>query len=333
MATLGEAYSLERRPEGQAGLRGASGHKMITTHDVDQQSALLKGWNQTYDQMSSGRFSGSFQEADLDGLYLFREVTSVALYQSGCLQDDLLAVGIPLVLKGLATFCGQLCRGAQLHLFSGQGGFEFNSPSDLDIVGISLPWKSFIANLQDEEVVQISKALGVAGVVSASPVKLHRLCKLVADIFELFAAAEGVPQTAQQVAAIQQDLREALLEATLPEIPQEKLSDSRKARLIREARRIAAVDQPENPVTIEELCKTLGVSRRTLQYGFIEMTGMPPATYLRLARLNGARRSLKAAASVTEVATVWGFWHLGRFSQDYKAFFGETPSFTLQRTQ
>jgi AraC family ethanolamine operon transcriptional activator len=48
------------------------------------------------------------------------------------------------------------------------------------------------------------------------------------------------------------------------------------------------------------------------------------------------RRELLLAepgALVTEVATRWGFFHLGRFAQDYAALYQERPSTTLQRGQ
>ena len=57
--------------------------------------------------------------------------------------------------------------------------------------------------------------------------------------------------------------------------------------------------------------------------------------YLKQKRLEAARRTLLAASplttSVTEVATQWGFFHLGRFARDYSQLFGELPSETLKR--
>ena len=50
-------------------------------------------------------------------------------------------------------------------------------------------------------------------------------------------------------------------------------------------------------------------------------------------RLNTARASILEGATVTQAATKAGFWHFGRFSQDYRALFGELPSATLQNAR
>ena len=84
-----------------------------------------------------------------------------------------------------------------------------------------------------------------------------------------------------------------------------------------------------------ELCAAAGASARTLLACCQEHVGMGPIRYLRLRRMHLARRALRLAdpakATVTEIATSYGFWELGRFSVSYRALFGETPSASLRR--
>jgi AraC family ethanolamine operon transcriptional activator len=50
--------------------------------------------------------------------------------------------------------------------------------------------------------------------------------------------------------------------------------------------------------------------------------------------LNLARRELQrrnSQTSVTATAMNFGFWHLGRFADEYRSLFGESPSATLAR--
>jgi AraC-like DNA-binding protein len=88
-------------------------------------------------------------------------------------------------------------------------------------------------------------------------------------------------------------------------------------------------------VTIEMLAKITGVSTRSLFYGFRRWRNTTPMAFLKKTRLDYARQALLSARrtglSVTDVATSVGYWHLSRFSSEYKARFGEPPSATLRR--
>jgi AraC-like DNA-binding protein len=80
-----------------------------------------------------------------------------------------------------------------------------------------------------------------------------------------------------------------------------------------------------------DLCSALGTTERTLQAAFTEQFGTGFREMDRTFRLQAAHEALLAedgVASVTEVATRFGFWHLGRFSAYYKAMFGRLPSDT-----
>jgi AraC-like DNA-binding protein len=86
---------------------------------------------------------------------------------------------------------------------------------------------------------------------------------------------------------------------------------------------------------LTELCSAAGASERTLRACCQEYLGMSPTRYLWLRRMHLARRGLRianpAAATVTEIATDYGFWELGRFSVAYRSLFGESPSASLRR--
>jgi len=78
-----------------------------------------------------------------------------------------------------------------------------------------------------------------------------------------------------------------------------------------------------------------GVSERTLQYAFLERFGLAPGAFLKARRLAAVRTALKHSGGGTtligDVASQFGFWHVGQFARDYRRAFGELPSDTLQR--
>ena len=88
-------------------------------------------------------------------------------------------------------------------------------------------------------------------------------------------------------------------------------------------------------VSLEQLASAAEVSERTLRHAFQQYFGLAPMQYLNRRTLHQVRRCLKAAdpsvATVTEIATQFGVWELGRFARDYRSLFGELPSETLRQ--
>jgi|SRR5271155_349407 len=156
----------------------------------------------------------------------------------------------------------------------------------------------------------------------------------------LHAAAGHLAETAPEIIAnpdAAYGLEQALIEAMVDcfgnsEAGEDSVAQRQHELIMRRFRRVVE-QNPDLPLYVAELCKAIGVSERTLRVCCQEQLGVGPKRYLQLRRLHLAWRALlKASAdavTVTEVATRYGFWHLGRFAGAYQSLFGEPPSSTL----
>lgn len=89
----------------------------------------------------------------------------------------------------------------------------------------------------------------------------------------------------------------------------------------------------DRAITLPQIVEATGVAGRTLFKHFRDFKGVSPMRYLRNARFEQVRQVLlrtEPEQSVTAVAMKFGFVHLGRFSVEYRARFGESPSQTIR---
>ncbi|QBR02788.1 helix-turn-helix domain-containing protein [Paraburkholderia pallida] len=104
-------------------------------------------------------------------------------------------------------------------------------------------------------------------------------------------------------------------------------------RIVRRAQDF--LDAQRGPlVRIDDLCQAAHTSLSTLERAFQEAFGCSPRRFLILRRMSAVRQELlrgELTTSVTEVATRWGFFHLGRFAVEYAKLFHERPSDTLRQ--
>lgn len=87
------------------------------------------------------------------------------------------------------------------------------------------------------------------------------------------------------------------------------------------------------PIAVADIAEAAGTSPRSLQLCFQAELNLTPMRYLRQQRLIHARALILSAGPdemLGDIAFRAGFSHFGRFSGEYRKYFGESPSETRQ---
>jgi AraC family ethanolamine operon transcriptional activator len=133
------------------------------------------------------------------------------------------------------------------------------------------------------------------------------------------------------------DLMPLLVEALVQGAQLQSLLRRQPARieLVKAAQRWMT-EHPQQPITLDSLCREVHAGRRSLIQGFHDHLGMGPMAYLKGLRLHALRRQLLRAdpgeTRIHHLAADWGFLNPGHFARDYRRLFGERPSETLARS-
>lgn len=312
-------------------------YKKTATHDSDEHAESLVQWDQTYDQVSPGAFVGELLEMWFKGLQVFRETTNRSVQQNGSSWEGCQIIGIPVAMSGPGLFARQQFSRDTLFTFPSEESFSLTTPEQFDVIGVAIPKAALDFLLaaggdgDGEPLIPDTPAVLLPDRSKLDDLRQCLVSVLEPNNFEPTLLA--YPQVQKTMhSAIIGHIVETLHSARAAPMP----SPSFKARshLVHQAIELALA-HPDDPPSVEELCGSLKVSRRMLNYSFQETLGTSPVQYLRSLRLNAVRRDLRtagaAAPSIRDIASRWGFWHLPRFAADYRALFGELPSATLKR--
>ncbi len=301
--------------------------------DVHHQATLLHAWDQEYTQLRPGSFTGSVSTLRNGGVKLFSERMNRAIFQMGALPAPRLAFGLPIRAAGRNYICGEEGNDHSLLVFSGSSGFEFLSPEDFEFYGIEID----TAVSDDPVFLTMVKTLEEVITSSSRAIRLDaaragKLARLLGAILSEEGIGERLQTWPDHAAASNRGLVGWILDMLQVAAPEQERVPMRHWDTIAEIRQLVT-EGACCPLSVAELTVELGLSRRTLQNACQEIVGLSPVQYLRALRLGEARRMMGRAASVTEVATQFGFWHLGYFARDYHTMFGELPSKTLERVR
>jgi len=302
----------------------------VRTGDPDAQAQAQPGWRQRYEQLSPGRFDGQVLHVQIPGLRLVREDNQCAVHQRGDLGQGAYGLALPLSMSGPAIFNGQ--RVGHDELMVGRGDeLDLVTPEQFSLIAVVVDagllhplWERMYGKRPSAWIEQ-QLVLPARAAAAAAVRRLH-----LQALQELCAADSPI---SDETALLQ--LRDALLIEWIEALPErvdasELPTVAARKRLVQQACALMLA-QADEPLSMLQVCRQVGASRRKLNYCFRDVLGTSPLKYLRALRLNGVRRELRGgAASVQHAAAHWGFWHLGEFAADYRRQFGELPSQTLR---
>ena len=281
-----------------------------------------------------GNFRSEWIGVRLDRLSLQRSTESLARTSFSAIDPQVAAFlfstrpGPPVYVHGIETAHGEIiayCLGASGHdrsTAASRWAAVALAPDDLAAAGHTI----------------IGRELGAPAVtqlIRPPAAALARLAELHAAAGRLAKTQPGLlvhPETAR---ALEQQMAHALVSCLAGGEAVERGSTyHRHAAIMRRFEELLEAN-PDRSLYLAELCAATGASERTLRACCEERLGMSPMQYLRLRRMHLARRAPRSAdpsaTTVTEVATSYGFWELGRFAVAYRGLFGEPPSASLSR--
>lgn len=306
-------------------------------NDSDDQAGQLTGWNQQYEQLSAGKFSGSIMELWTQGAQIIFESSNQVVHQSGRSWPASRTFLIPLQQEGVARFGRWVMHPDSAVTLGPDEELDFLTAPRGVTASITLDTQVLEALSVLTEDESLEARYGDAARLGAGKPELDSLRQAFLEIFQTLRQQPQLFGSSQVCRMLRDNLVMEIFATLTPQ------ADDDRRRRVQAHRRIVGkakeyvIEHRYEAVTIPELCKAIGVSRRNLQLCFNEQMGCSPVQFLRAIRLNRVRRELRETAQrdvlVRDVASRWGFWHLSSFSAHYKAMFAELPSETFARAR
>lgn len=283
---------------------------------IDAQAEQLTGFDQRYQQLDAGAYEGSFLTVQHLAGDLFIEQTNRTLQQEGAGAPD--------------------CVSAVVLVSAPEPGVANGLPYTVDDVLLVGPGGSYDAVVRSGSVPAVfSVSAQVPGMDCFAERLQGSVRRLSSPHLALglrrIARAVWEQRTEPSASSLPAEAISSLLWDAVCCAPSEGGSIHPLLQLFRRARSTMHQRLPQS-MSMDQLARRIGTSRRTMEHAFDHCVGMGPGRFRKLMRLNRARRLLEGGAdSVATAAMAVGLCHLGRFSSDYRQLFDELPSQTLRR--
>lgn len=302
----------------------------VEAHDVDEFAATQSDWALHYQQLSAGRFVGRLQHVQFPGLRVVHERASCATRQQGRLGSGQIGIAMPIDLSGHAASNGHPL-GPDTLMMGRTEQVDLCLPAGAGLIGMVVDEAELTELWQHLYGQALSPWVERQLTVSALPARAAALRQLHLSSLATVAAQPLLLHDERRVLRLRDELLMHWLESIPPRLDSDRLMTGEARKRVVDRACALMLATPEAPISMLEVCRGVGASPRKLEYCFRSVLGVSPARYLRTARLNGVHRELRRSRDgvVHEIASRWGFWHMGEFAAAYRRHFGELPSQTL----
>lgn len=307
--------------------------------DFEPYKQAAEMWNLDFRLLSKGKFNASLSISTSEKFQVGRTKLNGKLQQVGLCPQGFVTIAIPANNENEFIWLNTKSTGQELLIFTDKGEIEGASFDDFDMFTISiekefllqtidsLGYKNakkyfdgdekripliepFLSNFHDKanNYLSNSKQNYKSGIVSTGNVDILRFDDLFLTILE-FIEGYNHKQTNSSLRKREIALNKAVeyINSTI-----------------------------HQTITISELCDYSRVSERTLQYAFLDRFQVTPKEYIIATKMHSIKGKLLIGnigeIKVSDLAVDFGFWHMGKFSADYKNKYGELPSATLKRS-
>jgi len=298
--------------------------------DFDALAQATAGWSLTFSQAASGAFSGSILMAATPALQIVKQNWSTPLIVEGQQPDDMASIALAIPADGPVRWLGTEID-PRLSVFGGSRGHEvrFRTFGEVQVLAVSVS-RALLDRHVETRFASDGQAIGQDILWRIPPGAAEAGDRAIALDALRAVLARGPAVTP----AARQHLEEAAMQILLDGLPigapPAMVSASQRRQVVRAAEE-ALRARLDDPPSLSELCRLTGVGERTLQLAFQDIHAVSPKRYLRVLRLNAARRKLRRCeGSVTEVALEFGFFHFARFATEYRQLFHQLSSETLR---
>lgn len=301
-------------------------------NNFDQFSEAVKLWNLDFRQLDSGDFNAEVVQTSSPNWQIGRANFNRKLDQSGQSPPALRTFAVLLDNSPDIIWHGRDTNKDNVMIF----------PDDCELDSQSLPGFGVqTLSFKEDILIEVQDTLGQgeysdilkqAEVVSCNPESVLAVHNVVNNLISGLKHNAEMMTEDQVLYEIEYEIPRALILALTEESPKDKKPDPTERYLVVKRVKEYIEDASFNKISVRDLCRAAFCSERTLRYAFNEYFGISPKAFVKMIRLNRVRRDLRRYSpqekNITDIANMWGFWHMGQFARDYKKLFGELPSET-----